>query len=152
MTHYYLLFPSYRSYFPVVKVFQYISIIFIRISVGLWSFLFAPFHSFDPCYAFFRQPICVLDFIFFSIGNKELLRERRISRRSVSEDKCCEGPNILSCTSHDVSADLVQSQSEEISIHGYNLKFLRKVQPNGLVYRNDNGDEAVLSIREKKKL
>ena len=87
---------------------------------------------------------------FFSIGNKELLRERRISRRSVSEDKCCEGPNILSCTSYDVSADLVQSQSEEISIHGYNLKFLRKVQPNGLVYTNDNGDEAVLSIRKRK--
>ena len=96
--------------------------------------------------------MCFGFYLFFSIGNKELLRGRRISRRSVSEDKCCEGPNILSCTSYDVSADLVKSQSEEISIHGYNLKFLRKVQPNGLVYKNDNGDEAVLSIREKKKL
>ena len=69
---------------------------------------------------------------------------------SDSVEKCCEGPHILSCTSYDVSANIVQSQSEQISIHGYNLTFLRNVQPNGLVYKNNIEDEAVLSIREKR--
>ena len=83
-----------------------------------------------------------------SLGNKELLQERRFSKRSTHVDKCCQGPNILSCTPYNVDANIVRSQTKEISIHGYKLEFLRKVQPNGFVYKNDIGDEAVVSIRE----
>ena len=84
----------------------------------------------------------------FVLGGKELLQEkRRFTRSLAASDKCCQGPNIVSCSLYEVSGDVIGSETE-ISVHGYQLQFTRKVEPHGFVYKNIAGDEAVLSVRK----
>ena len=73
------------------------------------------------------------------------------ARHKRSVEKCCQDDHYLSCT--EISLLVVNFEDlkpgKELTIDGVKLKFVEKVEPRGFIFKNDLGDEAILSFNEK---
>ena len=75
-------------------------------------------------------------------ANKGLVRFPRGQSRS--SEVCCNDKNLRNCLTAAVNPDLLITK-EDISILDIDLSFHSTIQPNGLVYKNSVGDEAVVT-------
>ena len=66
---------------------------------------------------------------------------------SRSSEVCCQDRNIRTCVKAEVDKDLLLDR-EDIYILDENLKFVSTIGTNGFCYRNDDGDEAVITYNE----
>ena len=67
------------------------------------------------------------------------------STRSI--EVCCNDKNLGICLNAEVNPDLLLDE-KDISILDIDLVFHSTIQPNGFVYKNSAGDEAVITYRE----
>ena len=81
-----------------------------------------------------------------TLANKGLVRIPKGQTRST--EVCCNDKNLRNCLSAAVNPDLLVTK-EDISILDIDLEFHSTIQPNGLVYKNSNGDEAVVTYNQK---
>ena len=68
-----------------------------------------------------------------------------------SVEKCCVGEHYLSCHKVDLNLPDFEQIKRNIKVNGISLNFVRQVPPTGLVYKNQQGDEAVFSYNKVKK-
>merc|ERR1711936_1043187 len=68
-----------------------------------------------------------------------------------SVEKCCVGEHYLSCRKVDLNFQDFDQIKRNIKVNGISLNFVRQVPPTGLVYKNQQGDEAVISYNKVKK-
>merc|ERR1711936_1268964 len=68
-----------------------------------------------------------------------------------SVEKCCVGDEYLSCQNIDLNLQDFDQIKRNIKVNGISLNFVRQVPPTGLVYKNQQGDEAVFSYNKMKK-
>ena len=66
---------------------------------------------------------------------------------SKSPEVCCNDENLMNCLSAAVDPELLLSK-EDISILDTDLAFHSTIQPNGFVYKNSAGDEAVITFNQ----
>ena len=83
------------------------------------------------------------------LGSDDLLIFSSPLERSV--EKCCVGDNYLSCHEVDLNFKDFDQMKKSIKINGISLNFVRQVPPTGIVYKNQQGDEAVFSYNKMKK-
>ena len=79
-------------------------------------------------------------------ANKGLVRFPRGHSRST--EVCCNDKNLRHCLSAVVDPQLLVDK-EDISILDIDLEFYSTIQPNGFVYKNSAGDEAVVTYTQK---
>ena len=70
------------------------------------------------------------------------------NRSSRSVDVTCNDNHLSLCLDVDVNPNLIRNK-EDININGVDLELKSTVEPNGLVYRNDDGDEAIITLNPK---
>ena len=61
---------------------------------------------------------------------------------------CCQDIHIKSCVN--VDFDLSILEDKEIKLLGKLYKFSNYIPPNGIVFKNSDGDEAVLGVNKEK--
>merc|ERR1719397_1464194 len=81
-----------------------------------------------------------------TLGNKILVTFPKGESRS--EEVCCKDKFLRSCRNAAVDPDLLIKQ-EDISIIDIDLQFNNRVEPNGYVYKNIDGDEAVITYNKR---
>merc|ERR1719483_810222 len=67
-----------------------------------------------------------------------------------SSDVCCTAKNILSCQEATVNPSALAS-GEDLDLAGITVSFVSNIEPNGYVYKNDVGDEAIITFNEESK-
>ena len=70
------------------------------------------------------------------------------NRSSRSVDVTCNDNHLNLCLDIDVNPRLIRNK-EDININGVDLELKSTVEPNGLVYKNDDGDEAIITLNPK---
>ena len=80
-----------------------------------------------------------------TLANKGLVRLPKGQPRST--EVCCNDKNLRNCLTAAVNPDLLVTK-EDISILDIDLSFHSTIQPNGLVYKNSDGDEAVVTYNQ----
>ena len=60
----------------------------------------------------------------------------------------CQDNNLKACHDADVDSSLTLNK-EDININGIDLQFQSTVEPNGFVYKNIQGDEAVITVNPR---
>ena len=80
-----------------------------------------------------------------SLANKNLVTFPNGDSRSL--EVCCNDRNLLNCLSAEVNPQLLLDK-EDISILDIDLAFHSTVEPNGFVYKNSAGDEAVITYNQ----
>ena len=68
--------------------------------------------------------------------------------RARSNDASCNDNFLRTCLDAEVNPRLVRDK-ENISINGVDLQLKSTVEPNGLVYKNDEGDEAIITVNPR---
>ena len=68
------------------------------------------------------------------------------SRIKRSTELCCNDAHLLSC----IEVELNILKKKKIKILGTNFLFSNNVDPNGVVYKSSNGDEAILNYNSEK--
>merc|ERR1712168_1044606 len=81
-----------------------------------------------------------------TLANKSLVTIKDVGSRSI--EACCSDNYLTTCQDAEVNSGLIGDQ-QDISIDGIDLQFKSTVEPNGFVYKNDDGDEAVITINPK---
>ena len=61
-----------------------------------------------------------------------------------SSEACCNSSHLKNCWSAEVDADILRTR-EDINILDVDLKFDSTIPPNGNVYKNAKGDEAIIT-------
>ena len=63
-----------------------------------------------------------------------------------SEEQCCKASNVKSCyNAMNIKVKKIE-QRKDLNIQGIKLSFNSTVEPNGIVYKNEQGDEAVFTL------
>ena len=79
-----------------------------------------------------------------TLANKGLVRLPKGQPRST--EVCCNDKNLRNCLSVEVDPKLLDK--EDISILDIGLAFHSTIEPNGFVYKNSAGDEAVITYNQ----
>ena len=77
-------------------------------------------------------------------GSDEFLSFPHETKRSA--EICCNDDDLLSCS--EVELDPARLTEKEITLKGIQMTFSNKVEPNGFDFKNDQGDEAILSYNK----
>ena len=77
-----------------------------------------------------------------TLGNQGLVRFPK--GNPASNEVCCNDKNLGNCLSAEVNPQLLLDE-EDISIVDIDLAFHNTIEPNGFVYKNSAGDEAVIT-------
>ena len=93
----------------------------------------------------FSLPIFLI-LLSSTVGNKSLVTIKNRSSRSV--EATCNDNNLKACLDADVDPSLPLNK-EDISINGIDLQFQSTVEPNGFVYKNKHGDEAIITVNPR---
>ena len=80
-----------------------------------------------------------------TLANKSLVDFPRGNSRST--EVCCNDKNLGICLNAEVNPDLLFDE-EDISILDIDLAFHSTIEPNGFVYKNSAGDEAVITYNQ----
>merc|ERR1711892_1073286 len=93
------------------------------------------------------QEIMVFKLSIFStlLGGIFATRSLVNVKNTKSSDVCCNARNLLTC--QDAAVDpSVLGLNQDLEIAGVSVSFVSKIQPNGYVYKNAAGDEAVITF------
>ena len=105
---------------------------------------------FDPAPTIVFHHYYQYHYHYFSIlgtqTNKSLVTFRNSSSRSA--EVCCNDKHLKACLDVDVDPKLLLSM-EDISINHIDLEFKFTIEPNGFVYKNPEGDEAIITFNSK---
>ena len=71
-----------------------------------------------------------------------------MSNAKASSEACCRDKNLLSCRDAIVNPEILDSR-EDIRLADVVVSFKSTVSPNGYVYQNPAGDEAVITFNKK---
>ena len=72
----------------------------------------------------------------------------QVSGHRSSSEACCRTKNLLSCHEAIVNHDLITTK-ESIMLAGVTVSYVSTVAPNGYVYKNLDGDEAIITYNIK---
>jgi len=93
--------------------------------------------------------------LLLAVGAESLshmIETDEIERSLVSDAVCCKEPNLISCNSlkdEESLKDKLQRKSlTKLTVEGKDIPFSNEIPPNGFVYKNKEGDEAILSINQ----
>ena len=62
-------------------------------------------------------------------------------------EPCCDEDHLLTCDKIDIHPSMLM-QGRDLTILGISFTFSNNIEPNGLVYKTEAGDEAVITYRE----
>ena len=80
-------------------------------------------------------------------GDEDLVSRIPISKNLESES-CCKESNLLTCESVDVHPAMLMEGQDDLTILGISFTFSNDIEPHGLVYKTEAGDEAVITYNE----
>ena len=81
-------------------------------------------------------------------GADEDLVTRIPARKNLQPERCCNEDNLLTCERVNVNAAMLVEGLDDITINGISFTFSNDIEPHGLVYKNEAGDEAVITFNE----
>merc|ERR1711874_118351 len=81
-----------------------------------------------------------------TLANKSLVGFPHGNSRST--EVCCNDKNLEICLNAEVKPDVLFDE-EDISILDIDLVFHSTIEPNGFVYKNSAGDEAVITYNQE---
>ena len=79
-------------------------------------------------------------------GNVDLVSRIPISKNLESES-CCNESNLLTCERVNVNPTMLL-EGQGLTILGISFTFYNDIEPHGLVYKTEAGDEAVITYNE----
>ena len=82
-----------------------------------------------------------------SIGDEDLVSRIPIGKNLESEN-CCTESNLLTCERVNVNPALLLEGQNDFTILGISFTFSNDIEPHGLVYKTEAGDEAVITYNE----
>ena len=84
--------------------------------------------------------------MYAGAGAAELITPNPVAEKAA----CCNlDDHLLSCISVKVNADMIfTGQDQDISFNGVKLSFSNPIDPHGKVYKNKQGDEAIITSLE----
>ena len=81
-----------------------------------------------------------------TLANESLVRFPKENSRS--SEVCCNDKNLENCLTAEVDPELLLKE-EDLSIIDIDLVFHSTIEPNGFVYKNAAGDEAVITYNRE---
>ena len=94
---------------------------------------------FLSCFLFIKSVFC--PGCLASLATPSLVQ---VSSERSSSQACCTTKNLLSCQDAEINTEFLDSRVS-IDLGGVTVDFISTVAPNGYVYKNENGDEAIIT-------
>merc|ERR1712110_356418 len=105
-------------------------------------------HDVGPSLSFFL-PLFLAPLALSAPGNgDEDLVTRIPVPKNLQPESCCNEDNLLTCERVKVNPDMLLEGLDDITINGISFTFSNDIEPHGLVYKTEAGDEAVITYNE----
>ena len=82
-----------------------------------------------------------------SNGDEDLVTRIPVPK-NIQPERCCNEDNLLTCERVNVNPSMLLEGLDDITINGISFTFSNDIEPHGLVYKTEAGDEAVITYNE----